>query len=82
LVQTCSKNLLQSNVPKNPLQACLDGLGEDKSTREISLDNFTKEELWFLLHCEGGLAQFSNYFEEDEELKETIALLQTHLMKQ
>jgi len=82
LVQTNSKNAIHSNVPERPLQACIDGLGEGKSALEISLNNFTKEELWFLLHCEGGLAQFSHYFEEDLSLKELIATIQTCLLEQ
>lgn len=83
LVQTSSKKTLQINIPEHPLQACLDGIGEQgKAAFERSIANFTNDELWFLLHCEGGLAQFSNYFDEDNELKETIAFIQTYLREQ
>jgi hypothetical protein len=47
-------------------------MGITKITLIKNPKSLLKDELLFALNCEGGLAQFSNYFQNNEQLKEFI----------
>ena len=75
LVQTKQKVALNNNIPLEPFEACLDGMGETKTSLVNNPKNLTSDEKLFALNCEGGLAQYSNYYPSNKQLKEIILQL-------
>lgn len=63
-------------VPNDVFMAVLDGMGDLKvNLLNNDLSNFSEEEKYFILSCEGGLIHFYNAFPDHQVLKNTIQLL-------
>lgn len=75
LVQAKNKVALTNNIPLEPLEACLDGMGDKKTNLINNPKDLSKDEKQFVLSCEGGLVQFSNYYPSNKQLTEIIRQL-------
>jgi hypothetical protein len=75
LVQTKNKVAITNKIPLEAYEACLDGMGDKKISLINNPNDLTKDEKLFALNCEGGLAQFGNYYPSNKYLEEIIMQL-------